>query len=120
FIATYIGFVPSKEFRKQGECGLEQIAQKTKEHGKVAWISDLRRSEIFTDEDVTWANEYWNTNAYTHGLQYCALVVPESTFAAINVEEFIEEHERRQDALIIQLFSDIESAEEWCKEMLAL
>jgi len=119
FVATYKDFVPTEDFRNQCEYGLKQIPLKIKAHGKVAWISDLRRSEIFTPEDVTWANEYWNTSAFANGLQYCALIVPESTFATMNVEEFMAEHERRKDALVISLFKDIESAAAWCKEMLA-
>jgi len=119
FIAAYTGFVESKNFRDQCEYGLTQITEKIQEHGKVSWITDLRKAEIFIDEDVQWANEYWNTNALANGLQYCALIMPKSTFATMNVEEYLEEHERRKDSLVIKLFEDVPSAARWCKEMLA-
>jgi hypothetical protein len=43
----------------------------------------------------------------------------ENIFAAMNVEEFVEEHKRRKEPLVIKLFSDMESAAAWCQEMLA-
>jgi hypothetical protein len=86
---------------------------------QVAWLSDLRKSEIFDDDDVKWINEYWNVQVNINGLQYLALVMSEDVFAAINIENFINEHERRKDPLTIKLFSDMDSADAWCKEMLA-
>jgi hypothetical protein len=119
FLATYIGFVSSADFHDHCEHGLTAVNQKVAAHGKVAWLSDLRKSEIFNDEDVRWVNEYWNVQVYANGLQYLALVMAESTFAAINIEDFIDEHKKRKDPLTIKLFSDMDSADAWCKEMLA-
>jgi hypothetical protein len=45
-IATYSGFVLSEDFRRQCEEGLIQIRKKVAEHGKVAWITNLTKSEI--------------------------------------------------------------------------
>jgi len=117
--ATYEGFLTSENFRGQCEFGLTQITQKISEYGKVAWITDLRKSEIFNDDDVKWVNEYWNPLAFANGLQYQALIIPESIFASMNVEEYIAESVRRKDPLVINVFPDVESAATWCQEMLA-
>lgn len=119
-LATYTGYVASQDFRSHCEFGITCVRQKVAEHGKVAWLTDLRKSEIFTEEDVKWTNEYWNVQVYASGLQYFALVMAENIFAAMNVEEFMEEHKRRKEPLVIKLFSDMESAAAWCREVLAV
>jgi hypothetical protein len=57
--------------------------------------------------------------AFANGLQYQALIIPESIFASMNVEEYIAESVRRKDPLTINVFPDVESATTWCKKMLA-
>ena len=114
-ISTFTGFILSEDFRKQCEEGLIQITQKVAEHGKVAWLTNLTKSDIFTDEDVKWAAEYWNTNAHKQGLIYYAVVVPESTFTAINLDEYLEAHRQSKDPLVLTLFPDVESALEWVR-----
>lgn len=117
-IATYSGFVLSEDFRRQCEEGLIQIRKKVAEHGKVAWITNLTKSEIFTDEDVKWAAEYWNTNAYTSGLVYYAVVVPENMFTAINLDEYMEAHRQSKDPLVLNLFPDVGSALGWLRDVM--
>jgi hypothetical protein len=118
-VATHVGFVTSEEFRNHCEFSLQAISQKVAEHGKVAWVTDLRKAEIFSDDDVKWINEYWNLQAYAKGLQYSAMIKAKNTFAAINLEDMVKEHNRRKDLMVFRLFSDMDSATEWCKEMLA-
>jgi hypothetical protein len=117
-ISTYNGFIGSEDFRNQGEFGLEMIQQKIRKYGKIAWIGDLSKSEIFDDEDVEWTGLEWSTKAYALGLHYRAIVMPESVFAAINVRDFIARHDERKDPLIIKSFTDIASAKAWCKQCL--
>jgi hypothetical protein len=119
-ISTFTGFVLSEDFRKQCEEGLIQITRQVAEHGKVAWVTNLTKSGIFAEEDVKWAAEYWNTNAYAKGLLYYAMVVPENTFTAINLDEYLEAHRQSKDPLVLNLFPDVESAVKWCAEMLAV
>lgn len=119
-ISTYIGFISSEDFRNQGECGLDIVRQKINKYGKVAWIGDLSKSEIFNDGDVKWTGVEWSTRAYALGLRYRAIVMPESIFASMNVKDFLAKHNERKDPLIIKSFTDIESAKEWCKAMLEL
>lgn len=119
FIATFTGFAASEDFRNMCEYGLTAVSEKVAAHGKVVWLSDLRKAEIFNDDDVKWTNEYWNVQVHTNGLQYFAMVMAESAFAAINIEEYLDEHKRRKDPLVIKLFSDMESAMAWCKEMIS-
>jgi hypothetical protein len=118
FIAVLTGFASSEDYRDICEYGLTAVSHKVAEHGKVVWLTDLRNAEIFNAEDVKWTNEYWNVQVHANGLQYLALVVSEDVFAAINIAEFIEEHKRRKDPLVIKPFSDIDSATAWCREML--
>jgi hypothetical protein len=117
-LATYNGYASSADFRDHCEYGLTAVSQKVAEYKKVAWLSDLRKSEIFNIDDIRWVNEYWNVQVYNNGLQYLALVMAESAFAAINIEDFMDEHKKRNDPLTIKLFTDMESAVAWCKEML--
>jgi hypothetical protein len=117
-ISTYNGFIGSEDFRNQGEYGLDMIRQKINKYGKVAWIGDLSKSEIFDDQDVKWTGAEWSTRAYALGLRYRAIVMPESIFASLNVRDFIAKHHEQNDPLIIKSFITIESAKEWCKAML--
>lgn len=120
FLATCTGYLTSQDYRGFCEFGIKCVREKVAEYGKVAWLTDLRKSEIFDDDDVKWTNEYWNIQINASGLQYLALVMSEDIFAAINIEHFIKEHERRKDPLVIELFADVDSAEAWCRKMLAL
>ncbi|SKC44573.1 hypothetical protein [Ohtaekwangia koreensis] len=117
-LSTFTGFILSKDFRALCEEGLIQIKANVAEHGKIAWITDLTKSEIFNDDDVKWVSEYWNPNAHENGILYYALVLPQSTFTAINLEEYMEAHKQSKDPLVINLFPDVEAAVEWCKAML--
>lgn len=119
-ISTFTGFILSEDFRSQCEEGLIQIRNKVAEHGNVAWITNLTKSDIFTEDDVKWAAEYWNTNAYANGLIYYAVVVPENMFTAINLDEYMEAHRQSKNPLILNLFADVESAVEWCREMITV
>ena len=117
-ISTSNGFIGSEDFRDQGEYGLDMIRQKINKYGKVAWIGDLSKSEIFTDDAVLWTAVEWSTKAYALGLRYRAIITPESIFASINVRDFVTKHNERKDPLAIKLFTDIAAAKAWCKAML--
>lgn len=117
-ISTFTGFVLSEDFRSQCEEGLIQIRKKKAEHSKVGWITNLTKSEIFSDDDVKWAAEYWNINAYASGLVYYAVVVPENMFTAINLDEYTEAHRQSKNPLVLNLFPDVASAMEWLREVM--
>lgn len=118
-ISAYYGFIDSEGFRSQGEYGLEMIRQKRSEYGKITWIGDLSKSEIFDDGDVEWTSHEWSAKAYELGLRYRAIVLPESIFASMNVRDFLARHAEQKGSLIVNTFGDIESAKEWCKAMAA-
>ena len=117
-ISTYYGFIDSDDFRSQGEYGLEMIQQKIRKYGRITWIGDLSKSEIFDDEDVEWTRQEWSLKAYNLGLRYRAVVLPESIFASMNVRDFLTRHSEQKGPLIIKTFPEIDSAKEWCKQML--
>lgn len=113
------GFMPSGEFRAHMEKGLEVIREKIKEQGKLGWLADLIKADIFEAQDTQWLIEYWNVKAHEAGVKYIALVMPESIFAELNITEYTQLSNEENGGLTTSCFKDTESAKGWLKEVLA-
>lgn len=119
FISAIKGYMPSDEFRPFMMKGLDLLTEQIAVHGKVAWIADIRKTEIYDQQDIEWTVMNWNTKVYAIGLRYMAMVMPESTFASVNVDEYMTEREKKSDTLIIKQFGDLETAKKWFLDVLA-
>jgi hypothetical protein len=108
------GFMTSPEFRTFMERGLELIREKIAETGKLGWLVDTRFVEVFEAQDTAWVVEYWNIKAYEAGLRYIAFVMPESVFAEMNINEYID-LSKEADRLVLNHFKDQESAKAWLR-----
>ena len=111
-ISAVVGYMPSPEFRLFMMAGLDLLTEKIDLLGNVAWIADIRKTEIYDQEDIEWALG-WNKKAYEAGLRYMAMIMPESMFATLNVQEYMEERKRKSDTLVVKQFGDLDSAKEW-------
>jgi hypothetical protein len=109
-------YMTSEEFRSFMMKGLELIHFKVKEHGKLAWIADLKKSDVFDLADTEWASQYWHAEAHKAGMACAAFVTPENVFAVTNMEEFMERADR--EIITSNSFSDLEDAKRWCSETL--
>ncbi len=109
-------YMTSEEFRSFMMKGLELIQQKVKEHGKMSWIADLKKSDVFDLADTEWASQYWHVEAHKAGIACAAFVIPDNVFAVTNVEEFME----RVDHAVItsNSFSTLDDAKRWCSKTL--
>ncbi len=112
FISAVVEYMPSPEFRLFMMAGLDLLTEKIDLLGNVAWIADIRKTEIYDQEDIEWALG-WNKKAYEAGLRYMAMIMPESMFATLNVQEYMEERKRKSDTLVVKQFGDLDSAKEW-------
>jgi len=119
FISAVTGYMPSQEFRPYMMHGLELLAEKIKVNGNVGWIADIRKTEIYDHEDVEWAVLHWNVKAFEAGLRYMAMIMPESAFASMNVDEYMAEREKKSDTLVVRQFRDLNAVKKWYAEVLA-
>jgi hypothetical protein len=94
-IAQVHGYMVSDEFRSYMMKGLELVRLKVKEHGKLAWIADLTKSDVFNFEDTEWAREYWHIEAHKAGLGCATFVTPESVFATASLNQFMEKTDKK-------------------------
>ena len=109
-------YMTSEEFRSFMMKGLELIHQKVKEHGKMSWIADLKKSDVFDPDDTEWASQYWHVEAHKAGVACAAFVTPDNVFAVTNIEDFMECADL--EIIISNSFGTLEEAKRWCSETL--
>jgi hypothetical protein len=86
-----------------------------KEHGAVKWLSDNSRIDSVTDEETRWINTHWLPSAMAAGWKYWALVVPQSTKARMNMNEFVTEF--YEQGVRVMVFTDADEAMTWLKNV---
>lgn len=118
-ISTSLRFMMLKEFKSQLNFGYNFMKEKNEETGRMVWIADATLAETFNENDVKWLVEDWTRYIETIGIRYLALVVPESEFAQIAIDDYNNRanESKGKKVLNITFFKDVESAKKWFGDM---
>lgn len=121
-VIKQVGFLTSEEFRQLQEKALDLYIAKKKEHGKLASISNIEKSDAIDMESLKWAAEDLAPRHYQAGNRYSAVILPEDEYAlaSMNAEIFMEESGKKitEPQMETRMFKDEESAKIWLREAL--
>lgn len=120
-LAVHVGFMTHLEFREFLDIALDLMKEKKKEHGKMAWMVNLRKSDAANSEDISWLISDWNVRYSQLGMKYVAFVVPEDeyTMGSMNAELYTEASgKENSEKVIIKMFKNEESGKVWLREVL--
>lgn len=115
--ASFIGFMSSEQFRDFLDKGLQLMIEKKKNHKKILWLADTSKHVVQPDQDTKWVAESWNPRAIKAGIQHVAFVLPENVFGGMSVKKYASNTEKKGDAMIIEMFGNVESAKNWFRNL---
>jgi hypothetical protein len=109
-IYTWREFATGEDFRRGANAILEYV--ESNDVSKV--IVDTSGIEAHDDEDHQWLEEVWTPNMIEAGMEYNAVVHPESVIAEMDVEELMQELESLPYEAIWT--DDMAEAREWMRK----
>ena len=95
------------EFRRGLDMGLKLLTEKKSNK----WLADLRQLGVVEKEDQIWSNENWFPRAYDAHIKYMAIVVPQSVFAKISMNEIMRKVNNKD--LTIYYHEELVEARKW-------
>ena len=72
-------------------------------------ISDAKQQKIIQHEDLEWMKYFIIPEMINNGVEYFAIVIPESPFGKLAMKSFAD----AANEITVKLFEDLLSAEEW-------
>lgn len=85
--------------------------------GTSKWLADLKWLGMITKADESWMNETWFPRAVDAGLQWLAIISPESSLSTVSVRGLLESQETKllieEDRLVTMSFEDVRHARAW-------
>ena len=97
------------DFRTGLNAGLNLVIEKK----AFKWLADLRNLGVVAKEDRIWSNEDWFPRAFAAHIQYMAIVVPQSVFGKLSVNEIMQKVEYKE--LTVFYLEDIDEARKWLR-----
>lgn len=95
------------EFRQGLDMGLNLLREKK----ATKWLADLRQLGVVEKEDQVWSNENWFPRAYDAHIKYMAIVVPQSVFAKMSMNEIMRKVDNKE--LTIYYHEELVEAKNW-------
>lgn len=95
------------EFRHGLDQGLNLLIEKKSNK----WLADLRKLGVVEKEDQIWSNENWFPRAYAAHIKYMAIVVPQSVFAKMSMNEIMRKV--NSEELTIFYHEELNEARQW-------
>ena len=95
------------EFRHGLNMGLNLLIEKK----STKWLADLRNLGVVEKNDQIWSNEDWFPRAYAAHIKYMAIVVPQSVFAKMSMNEIMRKVDNKD--LTIYYHEEIVEARRW-------
>jgi hypothetical protein len=120
FVTRYTDYMMSNDFRELNLFSVTQLDKKATEHRHLTWIVDMKMAEVFNDDDVKWADNKFNPELYARGIRFMAIVVPSDVMANMNMDDYVRANNQSQNPFVMKLCADIESARQWCREVLMM
>lgn len=95
------------EFRHGLNMGLNLLIEKK----STKWLADLRELGVVEKNDQIWSNEDWFPRAYAAHIKYMAIVVPQSVFAKMSMNEIMRKV--NSEELTIYYHEELNEARNW-------
>jgi hypothetical protein len=111
-VLRWTEFTTGEKFR---EGCLKQI-DCLEDHGAHKMLTDTSSQETINEEDQAWTLEEWAPKADKAGLEYLAIVYPESIVGEMAVDQVLEQINDEEDTITRNIFDDVEEAREWLAE----
>lgn len=120
-IGRHIGFHLSSEFRQFLNKGFELMVEKMGEQEKMAWVANLKQSDVITEDDNVWAAEDWTSRLLEAGIHHIAFVLHDDEYALANLSEEIYKNQitHNKKGMVAGQFKDEVSAKNWLREALS-
>lgn len=120
-IVRWVGFSTFEEHKKILEMALDLYNQKKEEFGKLTWVADLTKLDVFTEDGMLWTANVWNLKAYQCGLAHMAIIIDKEEYSMheMNTETYMSESEVNTNLEItIRVFQEEVAAKDWLKASL--
>jgi|GEM_PF-1294996 hypothetical protein len=99
----------SSEFRLTILKGIECFKQHMREGDSLSWLSDTRKQGALSQEDILWCSELLKKECIK--LQKMALVMPQSLFGTLTMEQFVNQN--NQKGIANRVFASVNQAKGW-------
>jgi hypothetical protein len=87
----------------------------------IGWIADSRQLSALTPDDQAWCDDNWNPRAYAAGVRYIGIVIPESIFGKIAVQQYVTNVLHNDHYTFeTRTFSNVSETKEWLKQVLTV
>ena len=120
-IIQWHGFANRQQFRSLMDRALAAYQNESAQHPTpLGWIADCRQLSALTPDDQAWCDSDWNPRAYAAGIRFIGIVIPESIFGKIAVQQYVtnvlhsETHTFQTRTL-----SSVRETKKWLKQMLS-
>jgi hypothetical protein len=90
---------------------LETGAKLVKENDACKWLSDDRKYQALTKEDMAWGMETFGPKTIKAGWKFWAVIMPESTVGKMAMRRIIEAFESL--GVTVQIFTEEDEAMSW-------
>jgi len=105
-------FVTGEPYRE----GCLELIDCMVDHGGNKMLADTSNQETINEEDQQWSLEEWAPKADEAGLEYFAIVYPESVVGEMAVDQVLDQINDDEDDITRNIFDDLEEAREWLAE----
>ncbi|HYF02632.1 MAG TPA: hypothetical protein VEC36_04605 [Patescibacteria group bacterium] len=109
----WLSYATSQQFRTAIKKELEAYEHFLREHKKLHWIAETTRMIGVGHEDIEWVASELNPRMYKAGLRYMAVVLPQSAFAKMSVDDYVQFTDQKQ--IEIRNFGNLSDAKSWLK-----
>ncbi|GGF01825.1 hypothetical protein [Hymenobacter cavernae] len=113
-------FANRQQFRSLMDRALVAYQTELAHHPRpLGWIADSRQLSALTPDDQNWCDTDWNPRAYAAGIRHIGIVIPESIFGKIAVQQYVT-NVLHSDGYTFETrnFSSPQETKEWLQEVL--
>lgn len=113
-VAQFTGSPSNRGHLKQVHQKVIQIAKKEKsKSSQFFYLADLRKARALLPEDTFWISKVFHSELFKMGIQKGAILLPESLFAQLSVDDIVSETPK--NTLHIKIFENADDARKWFK-----
>ena len=119
-IIQWHSFANKQQFRSLMDRALAAYQAERAQHlVPLGWIADSRQLSALTPDDQAWCDTDWNPRAYALGVRYIGIVIPESIFGKIAVQQYVT-NILHNDGYTFETrtFSSVQETKQWLRQML--
>jgi len=119
-IIQWYGFANRQQFRSLMDRALAAYQAELTQHPvPLGWIADSRQLSALTPDDQMWCDTDWNPRAYAAGVRFIGIVIPESIFGKIAVQQYVTNVVQNDGySFETRILSTVSETKKWLKQTL--